>query len=42
MMWGKKEPFPDKPHEQKVAMPRRRNLKLKQLIVFRGAERNLC
>ena len=42
MMWGKKEPFPDKSPEEKVAMPRSSNLKLKQLIVFRGAARNLC
>ena len=42
MMWSKKEPFPDKSPEEKVAMPRSSNLKLKQLIVFRGAARNLC
>ena len=42
MMWSKKKPFPDKPHEVKVAVPGSSKLKLKQLIVFRGTAKNLC
>ena len=42
MMWGKTKPFPDKPPEEKVAVPGSSNLKLKQLIVFRGTSKNVC
>ena len=41
-MWRKKKPFPDKPPEEKVAVPGSSNLKLKQLIVFRGTSKNVC